>query len=240
MGGNKALSSHKMNRAVTSAYEVLAVNLKLAKEEDSRKTTSYVMTSCSRAEGKTSIAYGLAKTMASSGFKTLLVDGDMRKPLAAKKIKNKGKMGLSDILLGKCSMEDALLETDTDNLHYISSGCDNKNPIALLMGNRFSRFVDETERVYNIVIFDSPAIEDYFDAAIIASNVDSTILVVKKAKTSLKSLEDVKDKLEKIGAHIAGVVINSGGKSKRTLNLRDYEKGFVSGNMISDEGKCGR
>lgn len=211
------------NQAVQDAYAMLTANIHISNGQNT--LTTFALTSCNPEEGKTSLAISLAITMANSGWKVLLVDADMRKPTAAKRL-NKGTIfGLSDYLTGDVELKDALCETNIANLTYFSCGNDHSNPIGLLCSVRFEELRDKARNEYNYVLFDTPALTSVMDGALIASKVDATLLVVKMGLTTLTSLKRVKEQLENLNANILGAVLNK-------VKKRDYKLYFESYNYF--------
>jgi len=214
---------NNVNQAVQDAYAMLTANIYISNDQQPLKTL--VMTSCNPEEGKTSLAISLAITMAQSDWKVLLIDADMRKPTAAKRLNEESKLGLSDYLSEKVEFDDVLSETNIPNFTYCSCGNDHRNPIGLLCSARFEELVEKVKNEYDIVLFDTPALTSVVDGAIVASKVDATLLVVKMGVTNLTSLKRVKEQLEKLNANILGVVLNK-------LKKRDYKTYFGSYNYF--------
>lgn len=213
------------NQAVQDAYAMLTANIHISNDQNMLRTFS--LTSCNPEEGKTSIAINLAITMAQSGWKVLLVDADMRKPTAAKRLNKKSQLGLSDYLAEDVELNDTLSETNITNFIYCSCGNDHRNPIGLLCSVRFEELLDKVKNDYDIVLFDTPALTTVVDGAIVSSKVDATLLVVKMGVTTLTSLKRVKEQLEKLNANILGVILNK-------VKKRDYKIYFGSYNYFFD------
>lgn len=211
------------NQAVQDAYAMLTANIHISNNQKMPRT--YGLTSCNPEEGKTSIAISLAITMAHLGWKVLLIDADMRKPSAAKRLNEGSQLGLSDYLAEKVELQDAFSETNVTNLTYLSCGNDHANPIGLLCSPRFEELVKKVRSDYDIVLFDTPALSSVVDGAIVASKVDTNLLVVKMGRTTLTSLKRVKEQLEKLNAEILGVVLNK-------VKKRDYKMYFKSYNYF--------
>ena len=211
------------NPAVQDAYAMLTANIHVSISENVLKT--FVLTSCNPEEGKTSLAISLAITMAHSGWKVLLVDADMRKPTAAKRLNEGTLFGLSDFLSGDVELNDALCETNITNLTYFACGNDHPNPIGLLCSVRFEGLKDKVRHEYDFALFDTPALASVMDGALIASKVDATLLVVKMGLTTLTSLKRVKEQLENLNVNILGVVLNK-------VKKRDYKLYFESYNYF--------
>ncbi len=214
---------NNVNQAVQDAYAMLSANILIS--DDQKLLRTFGLTSCNPEEGKTSIAISLAITMAQSGCKVLLVDADMRKPTAAKRLNTGSQLGLSDYLAEKIELSDALSETNIANFTYCSCGNDHHNPIGLLCSARFEEFTSKVRNEYDIVLFDTPALTSVVDGAIVASKVDATLLVVRMGVTNLTSLKRVKEQLEKLNANILGVVLNN-------VKKRDYKIYFGSYNYF--------
>ncbi|MDJ0304958.1 CpsD/CapB family tyrosine-protein kinase [Dehalobacter sp.] len=209
---------HHQNKAVQDAYEMLTVNIHINNSQDRLKT--FALTSCLPEEGKTSLAISLAISIAHSGWKVLLIDADMRKPTAAKRLNDQSQHGLSNYLTGKVDLNDVICGTNISNLHYCSCGSDHTNPVELLCSNRFQEIINKTQSMYDFVIFDTPSLESVIDAGIIASKVNAALLVVKMGSTSLRSIARAKDQLESLNAKILGIVLNR-------VKRRDYKR-YVS------------
>lgn len=211
------------NQAVQEAYAMLSANMLTSDNQQLNKT--FALTSCNPGEGKTSLAISLSITMAQFGAKVLLVDSDMRKPTAAKRLNEESLFGLSDYLAKEVALNDVLSVTNITNFTYCSCGNDHGNPIGLLCSARFEELMDKVRNDYDIVIFDTPALTSVVDGALVAAKVDATLLVAKMGLTKLISLRRVKEQLEISNANILGVVLNK-------MKKRDYKMYFGSYNYF--------
>lgn len=211
------------NKAVQEAYEMLTASIHILNNQN--KLKALALTSCNPGEGKTSLAINLAVSMAQAGWRVLLVDADMRKPTAAKRLNEGKQIGLTDYLTGDVELADAISETNVSNLTYLSSGSDKMNPVELLCSSRFDELMDKLRTEYDFILFDTPALETVVDGTIIASKVDATLIVVKMDHTTLKSLVRAKEKLESLNVNILGVILNK-------MKKRDYKRYFNSYNYF--------
>lgn len=211
------------NQAVRDAYDMLAANVYIMNSPKHLKT--FAITSCKPEEGKTSLAIGLAVAMANSGWKVLLIDGDMRKPAAAKRLNQGVELGLSDYLRGMAEHDDVIEQTNIRNLCYVGCGSAVLNPIALLSSARFEQLMDHVQDQFNYVLFDTPALTSVADGVLVCSKADATILVAKMSSTKLKDLSRAKEQLEGLNARILGVVLNR-------VKKHDYKKYFGSYNYF--------
>lgn len=221
------------NQAVQDAYAMLTANIHISNDQKTLRT--FALTSCNPEEGKTSLAISLSITMTHSGLKVLLVDADMRKPTAAKRLNMGSLFGLSDYLSGEVELHDVLCETNISNLTYFSCGNDHPNPIGLLCSARFEELIGQVRDEYDIVLFDTPSLASVVDGAIIASKVDATLLVVKMDFTSLTSLIRVKEQLEELNSKILGVVLNKVKKRDYKMYFRSYNYFFDSKRFLNNK-----
>lgn len=216
------------NQAVQDAYSVLATNIHFCSEKETNKTIA--VASCIPGVGKTTLAINLAISMAQAGWKVLLVDGDMRKPVVAKRLNNELTYGLSDHLLGKVELADAVSKTNVDGLTYLSCGKNYPNPISLLCSSNFEKFAHEIKNEYDFTIFDTPAMSSVVDGSLIAAKVDAVLLTAEVGLTKTTTLKRAIDQLEKANARILGVVLNK-------VSKKDYMKYFESYDYFFDEKK---
>lgn len=212
------------NKVVQDAYDMLTAKIHINNSQKKIKTLA--ITSCRSGEGKTSLSISLAISIAHSGWKVLLIDSDMRKPTASKRLNKDTQLGLSDYLARKENLNKVISETNITNLSYLACGSDCLNPVELLCSFSFQEMIEHINKQYDFVLFDTPAMESVADATIIASKVDATLLVVETGVTSLKNIKRNKEQLESLNASILGVVLN---KMKKT----EYKRYFSSYNYFN-------
>ncbi|MDD4200483.1 MAG: CpsD/CapB family tyrosine-protein kinase, partial [Eubacteriales bacterium] len=171
-----------------------------------------VITSFSSGEGKTTISFDLAKSLAESGKKVIFIDADMRKTslVARLKIDNKGQKvgGLTHYLSGQIEPEDLICSTNINGLHMILAGPYSTNPTELLNGVRFEVMVRGLESSYDYVIIDAPPLGEVIDAAIIASKTDGAIVVMEANSIPTRAAQKMLRQLEASGTRVLGYVLN--------------------------------
>jgi capsular exopolysaccharide family len=186
------------------------------------------VTSHNPGEGKTSLAIGLSVAMANSGWRVLLIDADMRKPVAAKRLSEDTQPGLSDYLTGRIDLKDIIRETNITNFYFVSCGSDILNPIGLLSSARFEEIMQKLHEAYDFVLFDTPALASVVDGAMVASKVDASLLIVKMGSTKLPDLKRAKEQLQNFNSCILGVVLNKVKKRDYKLHYGSYDYFFKS------------
>ncbi|HHV96818.1 MAG TPA: CpsD/CapB family tyrosine-protein kinase [Clostridiaceae bacterium] len=210
-----------LNVPAEEAYKTLRTNIRFCDVINKIKTIT--VTSCIPGEGKTTTVLNLAISMAKTGMKTLVADVDLRRPMTTKIMGINSRLGITSYLTGDAEIDDIVHSTVIENLYLIPSGPIPPNPAELLSSEKFAEFTkDIKERdfecingKFDIIIFDTPPLGSVIDGAILASQTDGTILVIKSKSVNYKLAQNVKEQLEKANATILGVVLNN-------VNTKDY------------------
>ncbi|HEM5982021.1 tyrosine-protein kinase [Streptococcus suis] len=167
------------------------------------------ITSVQSNEGKSTTAASLAIAYARSGYKTVLVDADIRNSVMSGFFKPITKItGLTDYLAGTTDLSQGLCDTDIPNLTVIESGKVSPNPTALLQSKNFENLLATLRRYYDYVIVDCPPLGLVIDAAIIAQKCDAMVLVAEAGNVKRSSLKKVKEQLNQTGTPFLGVILN--------------------------------
>ncbi|WP_447558145.1 tyrosine-protein kinase [Streptococcus suis] len=167
------------------------------------------ITSVQSNEGKSTTATSLALAYARSGYKTVLVDADIRNSVVSGFFKPMTKItGLTDYLAGTTDLSQGLCDTDIPNLTAIESGKVSPNPTALLQSKNFENLLATLRRYYDCVIVDCPPLGLVIDAAIIAQKCDAMVLVAEAGNVKRSSLKKVKEQLDQTGTPFLGVILN--------------------------------
>ena len=201
------LSSKKKNsiQRTEEYYNALRTNIQLSGEDI--KIVS--LTSVQPNEGKSTTSTNLAIAFARAGYKTLLIDADIRNSIMSGVFKSSAKItGLTDYLAGKTDLSQGLCETDVKNLFVIESGQSSPNPTALLQSKNFDAMMNILRRYYDYVIVDTPPIGLVIDAAIISQKCDASILVAESGSVKRKALQKAKEQLGQTGTPFLGVILN--------------------------------
>ncbi len=169
-----------------------------------------LMTSSSPKEGKTTVSVNLAKTLASTGERVLLIDCDLRRSSVGRYLNLKDvKKGLTHFLAERTSaIEDYIVQGCHPNLFVLTSGPVPPNPPELFSMKRFKEMLAQVRKAYDWVLLDSPPYLTITDAQILGSMVDLTVLVARFKKTHRPMLERTTVMLRRQNVPIAGVVLN--------------------------------
>ena len=160
-------------------------------------------------EGKSTTSTTIAWAFARAGYKTLLVDADIRNSVMSGVFKSREKItGLTDFLSGTTDLSNGLCDTNVENLFVIQAGPVSPNPTALLQSENFHTMIDTLRKYFDYVIVDTAPIGMVIDAAIITQKCDASILVTAAGETKRRDVLKAKEQLEQTGTPFLGVVLN--------------------------------
>ncbi|MBR6769641.1 MAG: polysaccharide biosynthesis tyrosine autokinase [Lachnospiraceae bacterium] len=196
------------------AYKTLRANLEFAGDD----VKVIAVTSCTPNEGKSSVSMNLAKSIAESGKRVILVDADLRKSVRMGRIKTGNtRYGLSHFLSGQKSFQDVYCYTNIPNLFMVFAGPVPPNPSELLGGKYFRVMIDMLRDFFDYVIIDTPPLGSVIDSAIVAKQCDGSLIVIASNEISYKFAQKIKDQLEKAECRVIGCVLN-----KVNINRKSY------------------
>jgi succinoglycan biosynthesis transport protein ExoP len=193
-------------RSVRSeAFRTLRTNLQFLDIESGSK--SFVITSSVPSEGKTTTAANLAIALADSGAHVVIVDADLRRPKLATYMGLEGSVGLSDVLIARASLSDALQPWGRGNLVVLPAGSIPPNPSELLGSRAMSTLLRTLESEFDVVILDLPPLLPVTDAALVSKLTRGAIMVVAAGRTHKAELSGAIAALANIGAPVAGIIL---------------------------------
>lgn len=203
---------------ISEQYRTVRTNLQFASVDN--EIRSLLLTSAGPGEGKSMTTANLAVVYAQQGKSVLLVDADLRKPTIHYTFRLDNLHGLSNVLVGETSLEEAIETSDITNLDVISCGPIPPNPSELLGSRRMQAFIESAKQKYDMVIFDMPPVLAVTDAKILSNYVDGAILVVRSKKTENDAAKQALEALESVHANVLGVVLND--RDKKEANYYYY------------------
>ena len=191
---------------VAEACRVVRTNILFCSPD--RPLRTLLVTSPNPVEGKTLMTVSLGVAMAQNGARTLLVDTDMRRARLHRILGASMEHGVSRVVVGEGSLEDAIKTTEVPNLFVLPCGPVPPNPAELLQTDRFAALVKRLSEMFDRVLFDSPPVMAVTDAAILSRITDGTILVARSSKTRRESLARASAQIKSVGANLVGVILN--------------------------------
>lgn len=209
-----------------NAIKTLVANIRFASVDDPIR--SIAVTSSVPNEGKTTITIQLAQAMASNGKTVLLVECDMRRRSLANALGLHARTGIYSVLCGQAEIRDAVVSTLTRGMYFLDSEPHIPNPDVLLNSKRFHRFVEQALGNFDYVIFDTPPLSAFVDAAVLSTVVDGVLLVVGQNLVRRDELTKSYEQLKKADANIIGAVMNLCESEKNEYYTEYYARGNSS------------
>lgn len=188
------------------AYKTLRTNLMFALRGDGCKR--FCVTSSMPGEGKSITVLNLAISIAQTGKKVLVIDADLRRPAMARLLVESANPGLSNILAGQVSLEDAIREEAYLNLDIILSGDIPPNPSELLSSQQMQDLLTEVSGKYDYVLVDAPPVNLVSDCCIITSLLDGVIFLARQGSARKDGVKQAISQLHLTEAKILGCIFN--------------------------------
>ncbi len=167
-----------------------------------------VITSSLPGEGKSTTAANLAIAVAQAGARVLLMEADLRRPKISEYLQVDGSRGLTDVLVGRLPLPQAIIHWQRGLLDFLPAGTIPPNPSELLGSRHMATVIDELKKRYDMVIIDAPPLLPITDAAILSTVADGAILVARYGKTRREQLQESADALRQVNARVLGTVFN--------------------------------
>ncbi len=188
------------------AYRALRTNVTFVGAE---KPLQFIaVTSPGPGEGKSTTCVNLAVTLAQSGNRTVLIDGDLRRPLVHLAFDLSQEPGLTDVLIGRTTAREAIRPGVSTNLDVLPAGASPPNPSELLGSGAMHALIADLRRQYDYIVIDTPPTLPVTDAAVVATSADATILVLRSGDTEETAAQRAVDMLNRVNARLAGCVLN--------------------------------
>ena len=186
-------------------YNALRTNIQLS----GNNLQVISITSVKPGEGKSTTSTNIAWAFARAGYKTLLVDADIRNSVMSGVFKSREKItGLTEFLSGTTDLSHGLCDTNVENRFVVQAGSISPNPTALLQSENFSTMIDTLRKYFDYIIVDTAPIGIVIDAAIITQKCDASVLVTAAGEANRKDVQKAKGQLEQTNKPFLGVVLN--------------------------------
>lgn len=194
---------------ISEQYKILRTNLLSLNKGKPPRTI--VITSSIHSEGKTVTALNLAFSLSEAVHKpkVLLVDADLRKGKIHKYLGVDQKNGLSEVLSGKATMDEAIFHVEHENLAFIVAGEVPENPAELLASDRMKDFLSEASSRFDFVLIDTPPIISVTDSGIVGSQADGVLLVVQAGRTQRGIVRRAEDLLFQSHTKVLGHILTN-------------------------------
>ncbi|MHB9131791.1 MAG: polysaccharide biosynthesis tyrosine autokinase [Armatimonadota bacterium] len=167
-----------------------------------------VVTSTEPHEGKSTVAINLALALGMDGKRVLLVDADLRRPSLYTYFPLSREVGLTSVLIGQHSTEEAIHETVAAQVSVLAAGPLPGNPSKILASSQMRQLIGKLTKEFDVVILDTPPVASLSDTLTLAAIADVLLMVVSAEHTRRNQLQLCVRTLEQMGAPLLGIVLN--------------------------------
>jgi capsular exopolysaccharide synthesis family protein len=185
-----------------------------------RDIQSIVVASGRQGEGKSLVSIGLARAYTAAGSNVILVDADLRRPVVGSRLGTPESAGLADVLVGKATVAEALVQHRTANLRVLSAGELPPNPSELLASERMQHLVGELSAMCDLLIFDTSPLLAVSDALPLLDQVSGTLLVTRIGVSRRDELQHLRKIVDSARSASLGLVAT--GASERGVYPYEY------------------
>jgi len=191
---------------LNEAFRTLRTNVIFSSAEQGCR--SVVVTSTGPNEGKTLVAGNLARSLAETGLRVLVIDADLRRPQQHKVFEMDQEPGLSNLIVGGIKASEAIRKTSVPGLWVLPAGRIPPNPAELLASVRFHEFFRTLSEHFDWVVVDTPPVMAVSDASVVANMVTGVMFVVRAEAVSRLAVQAAFEQLDNARANIIGAVLN--------------------------------
>lgn len=191
---------------VREAYKTLRTNILFALPDEECK--KFCITSSMAGEGKSITILNLAISFGETGKKVLLIDADMRRPALARLLIEKATPGLSNLLVGLCTEQEAIRRDVYPNLDVLFSGDIPPNPSELLSSDSMAQFIEKMSAKYDYILVDTPPVDVVSDTCVVANFLDGVLYLARQNRAEKAAVARGINQLQLAGVKILGFVFN--------------------------------
>jgi capsular exopolysaccharide synthesis family protein len=217
-----AVADHPQG-TTAEAFRTLRTNLWFLEAEPS--AGCLVVTSSVPGEGKTTTTANLALALAENGSSVVVVDGDLRRPRLAEVLGVEGGVGLTDVLIGRASLDDVLQPRDDRPLTVLASGAIPPNPSELLGSEAMRSLLAELSARFDHVLIDAPPLLPVTDSVLLSRLARGAVLVTASGRVTSSQLEAATRSVETAGGTVLGTVLTMTPRTARSTY--DYTSGYA-------------
>lgn len=189
---------------------------------DRQNNNVVLITGPSAGIGKSFVSANVAALLGQSHQRVLLIDGDLRRGRLARDFGLHPRNGLSSVLHGEATLDDAIVRDASPNVDLLPTGPRVTQPVELLSTDRLSRLLADVSQRYDVVLIDSSPLLPVTDAAAFAAHAGTVLLVARSGITSHGEIVESAKRIERVGATVSGVVFNGFRPGLRSARYGNY------------------
>lgn len=190
------------------SFRTLRTNLQfLAVGDGERRGRSFVVSSAGPSEGKSTTTANLAITLAETGARVILIDGDLRKPKVAEYLGIEGGAGLTNVLINQATLPDVMQRWGRGQLYVLPAGKVPPNPSELLGSTAMQDLLKSLNEHFDYILIDAPSLLLVTDAAVVSKHTNGVLLAAASGSTRKQELQGAVRTLDVAGAELLGVMV---------------------------------
>jgi capsular exopolysaccharide synthesis family protein len=229
-GGQSPLLDNGAPPAFAEAMRAIRTAVVFSSAADGARTV--VVTSTAPSEGKTLVSTNLASALGQAEQRTLVIDGDMRRPRVHEVFGCAQEPGLSNVLVGTAQLRTAIRQTSNPHLSVMPAGHIPPNPAELLGSAKYRRLLEELGQDYDWIVIDAPPVMAVTDAAVVANGASGVVFVIGAEMTPRRTAQTAIEQLTSARAKIIGAVLNRVNVRRHSYyyapyHRKDYTQAYV-------------
>jgi succinoglycan biosynthesis transport protein ExoP len=202
------VSQSRPQSQMAESYRALRTSLLLTSSGAPPKTI--LVTSALPQEGKSTTSINCAIVLAQKDSRVLLIDADLRRPSIHKTLGLGPKIGLSDVLTGNATLQQAIVRSPiAPSLFILAAGTPPPNPAELLASSHMRDVLSTLREQYDHVVIDTPPTLSVTDAVVMSTSADAVVLVIRSGQTTKQALRRSRELLGRVNARVSGVLLNA-------------------------------
>jgi capsular exopolysaccharide synthesis family protein len=205
-GKELVVARDELSAIAAESYRIIRAALLFSQAE--RPPKVILLTSPGPGEGKTVTTLNLAITLAQSGKRVLVIDGDLRKGRCHEVANVANDRGVTNVLTGQAILAHCIRPTATPRLYLLPRGAPAPSPADLLMSQKMREVLNELRSQFDFIVIDSTPIIAVSDAAVLSTTSDGVVLILHGQKSTAPSARRALERLERVGAPMLGVILN--------------------------------
>lgn len=229
MRSRDLITINESKSVVSESYRMFRTNLNYMNVDTENQVILF--TSSLSGEGKTTTIANTAVTFALDGYKTLIIEADLRKARLHEVFNITQSPGLTNMLTDKLAIKDLVQSIDeVDGLDVLTAGPLPPSPSELLGSKAIEEFIQEARKTYDKILIDAPPVLSVTDAVVLNRLVDGVVLVVASKETKKETVSQAQKALKRVDANVLGVLI-----TKMDMKRRGYYDYYAYGYSYGDE-----
>jgi capsular exopolysaccharide synthesis family protein len=223
---SKPILTHPQS-AISESFRTVRTNFDFFLKGQTQQVL--LLTSSISGEGKTFSAINLATSFALNGYKTIILEFDLRRPKVHQEFGYKNILGISSFLINNAMVSDIIKKTSIDNLDIITAGPKPPNPAELISSAKTSELLELLKEMYDYIIIDSAPVGVVTDTFLLMKHSEVNLFIVRQNRTEREAFNTTIKKIENNGIDSIALLLNDVDAKKESIKY-GYDVKYYSSN----------